>query len=240
MWKVAVLGWYGHGNFGDELILEGLRELFKDWLLYPFSSDAKGYYPQINFNDVNECDLFVLGGGELVNKNFVWMPYPCSLKVGSKLYRLYAHTPFARRSWVKLITVPKVILGCGVDVSVSEELCKNVVHDLEQFQYIGLRDQTAVTILQSFPSLKDRVHLFHDLALAINTEPEVLEYLVKIYPFKLHGMILSYLLGQSLSPVNFYHRKVGRVYSTISGLSIDDVKAQQKFQFSALVEALGK
>lgn len=232
---VAILNWAGHGNFGDELILEGLRQLFKGWELFSFSSDSNGCYPQFNFSDVNKCDLFVLGGGELVNKRFLWMPYPCSLKVGSRIYRLYAHTPFAQRSWIKLITIPKVILGCGVDVAGPEELDENVVRDLEQFQYIGLRDKVAVEILESFPKLKPKVHLFYDLAFAINMSTDTCRFLAKVFPFKLHGLILAHIAGTKYAG-QFYHPKVGRVYETIKGLKPQRIREEQKAMFGEVLK----
>jgi exopolysaccharide biosynthesis predicted pyruvyltransferase EpsI len=65
---VAILGWYGHHNFGDELVQEGMRQLFKDWNI-TFLSDTKNIYSQFNADIVNKHDLFVLGGGELINSD---------------------------------------------------------------------------------------------------------------------------------------------------------------------------
>jgi hypothetical protein len=235
--KVAVLGWYGHGNFGDELILEGLRTLFRDWQVYVFSSDGTGAYPMINFAEVNKCDLFVLGGGELIGTKFLWMPNPCRFKPHTKTYRLYAHTPFSRKSWITRVKTPKVILGCGVDAEDKSELKENVIRDLEQFDYIGLRDQASVDILQSFPQLENKVHLFYDLVFAINAEPNVIAYLAKVFPLKLHGLILSHMANV---PYKFdpYHRKVKRVHDTIANLTTEEIRQQQKERFSEMLEIL--
>ena len=228
--KVALLGWYGHGNFGDELILEGLRTLFKGWQIFVFSNDDVGAYPMIDFNVVNKCDLFVLGGGELINSRWLWMPKPCMFKPRTKLYRLYARTPFSRRSWINQVRIRKVVLGCGVDVSQPSELGDNVVRDLSQFNYIGLRDKTAVSILQSFRQLQSKVHLFYDLAFAINAELDVIAYLAKVFPIKLHGLILSHMADV---PYKFhpYHRKVKRVHDTIANLTTEEIRRTQKARF---------
>jgi len=233
--KVAVLGWYGHGNFGDELILEGLRTLFKGWQVHVFSSDDTGAYPRINFEEVNKCDLFVLGGGELIGTKFLWMPYPCRFKPRTKMYRLYVRTPFSCRSWINHVKTKKVILGCGVDAENKNELKENVVHDLEQFDYIGLRDKTSVDILKSFPQLQSKVHLFYDLAFAIDVEPNIIGYLAKVFPFKLHGLILSHMAN---IPYKFgsYNRKVKRVYDTIANLTTEEIRQYQKERFSEMLE----
>jgi polysaccharide pyruvyl transferase WcaK-like protein len=91
------------------------------------------------------------------------------LKIPPSFYRLYAHTPFAHKSWVSRIKIPKIILGCGVNAKGPSELRTNVIKDLEQFDFIGLRDNVAVSILKSFPQLKSKVHLFYDLGFAIDT-----------------------------------------------------------------------
>ncbi|MCJ7767305.1 polysaccharide pyruvyl transferase family protein [Candidatus Bathyarchaeota archaeon] len=160
--KVAILGWYGHGNFGDALILDGLRQLFKGWQVNDMSSTRNSTYPVIDFNEVNKCDLFVLGGGELINADCLFLPSPWMRY--ATLNRLLPRVP-----WAHKVKIPKVILGCGVNAESADQLKPCVLKDLEQFSYIGLRDNVAVSILKSIPSLKSRVHLFHDLAFAVDT-----------------------------------------------------------------------
>jgi polysaccharide pyruvyl transferase WcaK-like protein len=150
--KLAVLGYYGHGNFGDELMLEGLRRLFKDWEITVMSDNYRSSFPKLNLDVVNECDLFVLGGGELVNSDRLF---------SSDLYG------FLRSSWVKRIRIPKVILGCGVNAENACQLKPSVISDLEQFSFIGLRDNASVNILKKIPRLADKVRLFHDLSFAV-------------------------------------------------------------------------
>jgi polysaccharide pyruvyl transferase WcaK-like protein len=161
MRKVAVLCWAGHRNFGDELILAGLKQLFKGWQVTPMTNDITGTYPLVDFDEINNCDLMVVGGGELIHANRLFTYYPAKLK--GKLFRLYARTPLAYRSWVSHIKIPKIILGCGVNVRKASDLNDYVISELEQFNYIGLRDKASVEILQSYPQLKNKTELFHDL-----------------------------------------------------------------------------
>jgi len=163
-----VLGWYGHKNFGDFLILEGLKKLFDGWRVEAFTSDQNAMVPMIDFDKVNECDLFVLGGGELINTNHLFMPSPSKLfKTSSLGYRIYAKTRFAD-SWIQRLKIPKAVLGCGVNAERPEQIRPNVIRDLEQFSYIGLRDNASVSMLKSVPRLKSKVHLFHDLAFTLD------------------------------------------------------------------------
>ena len=229
------MSWAGHGNFGDELILEGLRTLFKDWQIQPFTNDSAGAYPQIDFDMVNKCDLFVLGGGELINSKFLWMPAPSKFFPPlTRRIRLYARTPFARRSWIRHIKIPKIILGCGVDVEKPEDISSNVVRDLEQFSYIGLRDNASVNILKSFPQLKDKVGLFYDLVYAVNFNVRIAEYLAKVFPCRLHGLILAHISGVPYT-FPFYHRKVKRVHDTIKGLTPEKIRQTQKDELAKIM-----
>ena len=239
MRKVAVLGWYGHGNFGDELILEGLRTLFRGWQVQVFSNDGWSAYPLIDFDRVNRCDLFVLGGGELINGRWLWMPAPCMFKPRTRAYRLYARTPFSRRSWINRVEPKKVILGCGVDAENPMQIGANVVRDLEQFDYIGLRDLAAVKILSGFPTLKPKVHLFHDLAFAVDLEQSTLSHLARLFPIKLHGLVLAHMAGV---PYTFkpYHRKVQRVHETINGLTLEQIRADQRKSFREMMQKVSQ
>jgi len=152
--KLAVLNWAGHRNFGDELMLEGLRQLFKNWEVTVFSDNYKSSFGKLDFNIVNQCDLFVLGGGELINSDRLF---------SSDLYS------FLHLSWVRRVKIPKVILGCGVNAENASQLKPSVVADLEQFSFIGVRDNVSVNILKAIPQLAGKVHLFHDLAFAVET-----------------------------------------------------------------------
>lgn len=131
---------------GDAFVLEGLKTLFSGCEFKVFSNEETKEYPKLNFDEVNKCDLFILGGGELINRD-----------------RLFVYSP-----WVHNVTIPKIILGCGVNVEKPKQIKREVIRDLEQFSYIGLRDHVACNILSSVPSLKNKVDLFYDTAFAID------------------------------------------------------------------------
>ena len=158
---VAILGWYFHRNFGDTLVLKGLQNLFHDWTIIPMNDRT------IDFDVVNKCDLFVLGGGELINTDSLFFNTPsfCGVRVPLFVHRVMNRAKvFNNISWVHRIKVPKVVLGCGVNAENIDEINPLVIKELEQFDYIGLRDQTSIDILKSISSLKDKVNLFFDAA----------------------------------------------------------------------------
>jgi polysaccharide pyruvyl transferase WcaK-like protein len=144
--NVAALGWFGHGNLGDNLFIESLKTLFPNATIKAFSDSPNPYYPVIDFEAVNQCDLFILGGGELINSD-----------------RLFINSP-----WVNKIKIPKIILGCGVNVEKSKHLKSNVIAELEQFSFIGLRDNTALQIIRNIPKLADKAQLFYDLIFSLD------------------------------------------------------------------------
>lgn len=114
-----------------------------------YAPDPYASCPLINFQEVNNTNLFVLGGGELIDAKNLYLTYP----------------------WAHKIKVPKIVLGCGVNAENPKQIRGCVVRELEQFQYIGVRDLKSLELLQSFHSLKGKVHLFPDLALAIDPTP---------------------------------------------------------------------
>ena len=230
---VAILNFAGHGNFGDELILEGVRTLFHDWQVSVYTSDFTSAYPFMDFEEVNKCDLFILGGGELISPDHLFLPSRSLFRFNyrSDIYRLYSHTPWAFPRWVHRVKIPKIILGCGIN---GNYVKPNVVHELEQFSYIGLRDNQAIQILKQYPSLADKVHLFYDLAFALNMSTESCRFLAKVFPFKLHGLILAHMAGTSYT-FPFYHPKVQRVYDTIQGLTVEEIREKQRASFNEIM-----
>ena len=165
---VAILGWSEHQNFGDTLILKGLQNLFCGWNVIPMNDRT------IDFNVVNKCDLFVLGGGELINTNslFIHTPSVCGVHIPLFVHRLINRAKiFNNISWVHRIKVPKVILGCGVNAENIDEINPLVLKELEQFDYIGLRDKVSVEMSESIPSLESKVNLFYDASFAVECKP---------------------------------------------------------------------
>jgi len=61
--RIGVIGWYGHGNAGDERILACLRRLFDGDELLPTRSLEDALE---RLEDLNRCDYVLFGGGGLV------------------------------------------------------------------------------------------------------------------------------------------------------------------------------
>jgi polysaccharide pyruvyl transferase WcaK-like protein len=164
MRKVSVLGWAGHQNFGDEIILEGLKNLFKGWEVTVYSNTPDGKYPSIDFDAVNKGDLFVVGGGELIRKDclFYYSPLVKYTKIPA-----FIHRKLLAFDWVKNVKVPKMVLGCGANIDNTWQLNKLVRKELVQFDFIGLRDSFSVARLKAIPELREKVKLCYDLAFAV-------------------------------------------------------------------------
>lgn len=158
------MGWAGHQNLGDEVILEGLKNLFKGWEVTVYSNTPDGKYPAVDFDAVNQGDLFVLGGGELIRKDclFYYSPLVKYTQIPACVHRL-----LLARDWVSKIKVPKMVLGCGVNADNTWQLNQLVRKELVQFDFIGLRDTASVTKLKAVPELREKVKLCYDLAFAV-------------------------------------------------------------------------
>lgn len=68
---IAASGYYGMGNFGDDLFLHTLRQVFQDHHVYPWNSRL----------DPRQTDAFIIGGGDLITP-YSFNPYyfPSQLK----------------------------------------------------------------------------------------------------------------------------------------------------------------
>jgi len=149
--RAAVLGWYGHGNLGDEAMLEALKILLKRHLnIADFEVMSNTTMPQITIRAANECDLFVLGGGELINADRLFLA-GCD-------------------GWAEHIKVPKIIVGCGVNTESFDSIQDHVIVSLSGFEYIGLRDSAAVEMLSQSGMLARKVRLTLDPSLILADE----------------------------------------------------------------------
>ena len=63
--RVGLVGYYGYGNYGDELFLDVYKKYFYDCKIIVLNnSDANPIYP-ITMNKVDEVDAIIIGGGDL-------------------------------------------------------------------------------------------------------------------------------------------------------------------------------
>lgn len=134
--------------------------MFEGWEVKVFAATPASKYPVFCFDEVNKCDLFVLGGGNLVygDRLFFYSPF-----VKYTFVPAFLHRWFLRWDWPKKIKVPKIILGCGLN---TNKLSGGVVKTLNHFDYIGLRDNFSVSALKSFGELGSKTSLFYDCAFA--------------------------------------------------------------------------
>ena len=143
--KVAILGWYGHNNIGDEAILEGLQYLFNKFFntteFNVMTNVQTDSVPQFTLEKANDADLFVYGGGEIINPRHMFV---------------------ARKCWLRWIHEPKIIMGCGVNARQYGEFQDHIKPCLRGFKYIGLRDEVACNILREDPELQSKIVLTLD------------------------------------------------------------------------------
>ncbi len=126
-------------------MLEGIQYLFPNDT-FDVLSDSNTV-PDI-VKAANDSDLFMLGGGELIRENEIFLRKP---------------------HWDREITVPKVVFGCGVN-SPNQHLSSEVEESLKTWQYIGLRDEASYQAL--LPRLPN-VHLCLDPSIILTEKRQI-------------------------------------------------------------------
>lgn len=121
---VGIMGFYGFGNLGDELIFTKIRETLKEFRVIPLH----GFAPtNDNLNRLNQLDFIILGGGGLFQaKPFV---------------------PFDTfGNWVDRLSVPFGVLGLGIETLTNESI-PHVNALVEQSQFFVVRDVESYKLL---------------------------------------------------------------------------------------------
>ncbi len=125
--RLGLIGWYGHGNAGDERILYCLRRLFAgDELLVTRSfDDAWG-----RLNELNRCDFVLLGGGGLIVRGF------------NRYARLF-----------ESLRVPFGCIGLGVEARHADnETLIQVL--LDRAEFVLVRDTASQQRLKCYPNVQ--------------------------------------------------------------------------------------
>ncbi|MFA5891155.1 MAG: polysaccharide pyruvyl transferase family protein [Actinomycetota bacterium] len=157
--SIAVLGYYGRGNAGDELILAGLAERLPDTDLRVIGYDAAGVAAGHNLPAVNIADLdaareliagasaFVIGGGGLIHDYALRSDDASAWLSGEARPRSLAAIALLAATAARA-GVPVGIYGIGIgplETSLGRALARYVA---ETAAFISVRDEGSAEILR--------------------------------------------------------------------------------------------
>jgi polysaccharide pyruvyl transferase WcaK-like protein len=141
--NAAYLGWTGHNNLGDEILLLAHQKLFPKLSIIPFQkSKLLSIYNKLRDPYFS---VGILGGGTLINQSDKWLDQICYLKQQG---------------------IAMFCLGTGVtENSPSKESLQHWVEQLQNFKFVGVRGPYSKKILES-AGLKNS-QVIGDTALAL-------------------------------------------------------------------------
>ena len=153
--KIAICGYYGHKNFGDEAILRVILSHVKR--KYPCAKICVingGFSPQRVLKSLLKADLFIFGGGSLLQN---------STSNASLFY--YLGVIFAANLFCKR----KIMLANGFGPIISKNIAPKILENvlkmaINTFDFISVRDKNSQKILQKLLP-KRKIELVPDPAL---------------------------------------------------------------------------
>lgn len=136
--RLGIVGFFGHGNYGDELFLDVYQEHFGEQYDLTVIPDlpTKPYFSRRPHEKVAEVDAILLGGGDLIR------PWAIDER--------YFHPAYLEK--------PIFMLGLGVPLRSGSQARNNVPHINKRYQeffqhpnvrFVGVRDESSRSWVES-------------------------------------------------------------------------------------------
>lgn len=164
--RIAVFGYYGFGNTGDDAVLWSMLDDLAKWnwamRITVFSNNprlTKKQYARYrihtvawdNYEILNEVirhsDLLIIGGGGLYN---CYLDYPAELFLKGN-HRYFSVVTFGLPYIAQKWKTPCIVCGAGASEIRSEEAKKHIGAGLAKCRAVTVRDEGSKKILQSLP-----------------------------------------------------------------------------------------
>ena len=133
--RCGLVGFYGHGNFGDELFRILFANAFKDWDFYTFMEHCGSVGPAKDGRLVKEfvdcCDIIVIGGGDLI-------------RPGATNHQYFLDEFLRRPCFIHSVGVAK---WTGFNKDYVKKLKEFLSHS--NVRHISLRDQPSLAWIES-------------------------------------------------------------------------------------------
>ena len=153
--KIVLCGYYGHQNLGDETILSVVRQKLREKFVAPRIFVLKNKNPIEIFRALYKADLFIFGGGSLLQN------YTSNASLFYYLLVIHASNLLCKR---------KIMLANGIGplesggIITNKFLSKLVARAVNTFDFISVRDSNSQNLLSSALP-KRKIHLVPDPAL---------------------------------------------------------------------------
>ena len=148
--KIGLVGYFGWGNYGDEIFLEIFKEKFSNHDLVLFHDPVKGALLENVELLINSVDAIIIGGGDLL------MPF--------------------YRSWLywdeRFLVKPIFIFGIGVPTwgGTKSEVLEYYQHFLshENIKLISCRDDESVKWIESNLKINKPISMYPDMVIGLD------------------------------------------------------------------------
>jgi polysaccharide pyruvyl transferase WcaK-like protein len=221
--KIGLVGYFGYGNYGDELFLDVYRKFFYDCELVVLpASDKNPVYDHRNMDRIGELDAIIIGGGDLF------------------LTKYFAEIYFDDRFLAKPIYFhgTGVPLWTGQDPAVIAKMARFVQH--ENVRKINVRDIESAAWVNR--NLKPRVSadFSPDMVFAMD-----LPAIARDPKRKVFGLIMRKLnpnetkwrmIGALLDRARGFGYEVRNIILGTGKTRDDDLEGGQEFSYPGMVD----
>lgn len=166
MKQIAIFGYYGFGNTGDDAVLFSLLDDFaelnremhitvfsnnpqltkKQYAKYKIDTAAWDDFEKLN-TIIRQSSLLIIGGGGLYN---CYLDYPAELFLKGN-HRYFSVVTFGMPYIAQKSKTPCIVCGAGASEIWSEEAKKHIGKGLAKCNTVTVRDEGSKRILECLP-----------------------------------------------------------------------------------------
>lgn len=161
--RVHYAGWMGYQNLGDDLLWELFKENFEKY----FDQNEYQLIPKdVNYEiEISDCDVFVLGGGSLLNQSFINLMHK-GMKLKKEIILWGTGMDWIPQDHIQFLSAGDN-QDFGINQLYSPEIQERLAEVIDHAKYAGVRGPLTYQYLKRMGAAENKLEICGDPGLIL-------------------------------------------------------------------------